>query len=58
MWNWGKTCGSLDTIPYVTMGSCKSKCLMNLNTTLTVLDIHEKTPKGASTKIQVKRYEK
>ena len=25
MWNWGKTCGSLDAIPSVTMGSCKSK---------------------------------
>ena len=58
MWNWGKTCGSLDTIPSVTMGSCKSKTNMNSNMTLTVLNLHQKTPKGATTKIQVKRYER
>ena len=56
MWNWGKTCGSLDTIPSVTMGSCKR--LINSNMTLTVLNLHQKTPKGATTKIQVKRYER
>ena len=56
MWNWAETCGSLDAIPSVTMGSCKSKRLMTSNMTLTVLNLHQKTPKGATTKIQVKRY--
>ena len=54
MWSWGKTCGSLDAIPSVTMGSFKVKTLMNSNMTLTVLNLHQKTPKGATTKIQVK----
>ena len=31
---------------------------MNSNMTLTVLNLHQKTPKGATTKIQVKRYER
>ena len=34
----------------------KVKWLMNSNMTLTVLNLHQKTPKGAITKIQVKRY--
>ena len=36
----------------------KVKPLMNSNTTLTVLNHHQKTSKGATTKIQVKRYER
>ena len=32
----------------------KVKQLMNSNMTLTVLNLHQKTPKGATTKIQVK----
>ena len=36
----------------------KVKPLMNSNMTLTVLNLHQKTRKGATTKIQVKRYEK
>ena len=36
-----KICGSLDEIPSVTMGSCKSK--MNSNMTLMVLNLHQKT---------------
>ena len=36
----------------------KVKWLMNSNMTLTVLNLHQKTPKGATTKIQVKRYER
>ena len=36
----------------------KVKQLMNSNMTLTVLNLHQKTPKGATTKIQVKRYER
>ena len=35
----------------------KVKWLMNSNMTLTVLNLHQKTSKGA-TKIQVKRYER
>ena len=31
---------------------------MNTNMTLTVLNLHQKTPTGATTKIQVKRYER
>ena len=34
----------------------KVKWLMNSNMTLTVFNLHQKTPKGATTKIQVKRY--
>ena len=36
----------------------KVKPLMNSNMTLTVLNLHQNTPKGATTKIQVKRYER
>ena len=36
----------------------KVKQLLNSNMTLTVLNLHKKTPKGATTKIQVKRYER
>ena len=34
----------------------KVKPLMNSNMTLTVLNLNQKTPNGATTKIQVKRY--
>ena len=40
------------------MGSAKVKQLMNSNMTLTVLNLHQKTPKGETTKIQVKRYKR
>ena len=36
----------------------KVKQLMNSNMTLTVLNLHQKTPKGATTKKQVKRYKR
>ena len=36
----------------------KLKPLMNSNMTLTVLNLHQKTPKRGTTKIQVKRYER
>ena len=36
----------------------KVKPLMNSNMTLTVLNLPQKTPKGATTKIQIKRYER
>ena len=36
----------------------KVKRLMNCNMTLTVLNLHQKTSNGATTKIQVKRYKR
>ena len=36
----------------------KVKQLMNCNNTLTVLTLYQKTPKGASNKIQVNRYKR
>ena len=36
----------------------KIKQLMTSNMTLTVLNLHQKTPNVATTKIQVKRYER
>ena len=36
----------------------KVKWFMNSNMTLTVLNLHQKTSKGATTKFQVKRYKK
>ena len=36
----------------------KVKPLMNSNMPLTVLNLHQKIPKGATTKIQVKRYKR
>ena len=36
----------------------KVKRLMNSNMTLTVLNLHQMTPKGAITKIQVKKCER
>ena len=39
-------------------GVAKVKPSMNANMTLTVLNLHQKTPKGATIKIQLKRYER
>ena len=36
----------------------KVKCFRNFIMTLIVLNLHQKTPKGATTKIQVKRYKR
>ena len=36
----------------------KVEALMNSNMTLTLLNLHQKTPKGATTNIQVKRYKR
>ena len=59
MWSWGKTCGSLDAIPSnLQWEVAKVKWLKNSNMTLTVLNLHQKTSKGATTKIQVKRYKR
>ena len=38
--------------------AAKVKWLMDSNMTLTVLNLHQKTPRGATTKIQVKRYKR
>ena len=35
-----------------------AKVKQTSNMTLTVLNLHQKTPKGATTKIQVKRYKR
>ena len=43
VWCWSKICGSLDEIPSVAMGSCKSKILNESNMILTVLNLHQKT---------------
>ena len=43
VWCWRKACGSLDEISSVTMGTCKRKFLMNINMTLTVLNLHQQT---------------
>ena len=52
VWCWSKICGSLDEIPSVTIGSCKSKILMNSNMNLTVLNLHQKTdPKILKVKV-------
>ena len=58
MWNLGKTCGSLDAIPSLQWEVAKVKQLMTSNMTLTALNLHQMTPKGATTKIQVKRYKR
>ena len=58
MWSWGKTCGSLVQYHLLQWEVAKVKWLMNSNTTLIVLNLHQKTPKGATTKIQVKRYKR
>ena len=58
MWSWGKTCGSLDAIPSVTMGSCKSKTVNEFLYDFNSANLHQKTPTGATTKIQVKRYKR
>ena len=38
--------------------AAKVKQLMNSNMTLIVLNLHQKTPKGATTKIQLKGYKR
>ena len=40
------------------MEVAKVNWLINSNMTLTMLNLHQKTPKGAITKIQVKRYKR
>ena len=54
VWCWIKICGSLDEIPSVTMGSYKSKYLINSNMTLTVLNLHQKTEPKVQKVLKVK----
>ena len=63
MWQYMLLCGVgakplAHLMPSVTMGIAKVKQLMNSNVTVTVLNLHQKTPKGATIKIQVKRYKR
>ena len=58
MWSWGKPVTHLMQYNLLQLGVAKVKPLMNSNMTLTVLNLHQKTPKCATTKIQVKRYER
>ena len=58
MWSWGKTCGLLMQYNLLQWEVAKAKQLMNSNMFLTVLNLHQKTPKGVTTKIQVKRYKR
>ena len=62
MWQYMLSCG-VGAIPVVHLMQyhllqwevAKVKWLMNSNMTLTVLNLHQKTPKGATTNFQVKR---
>ena len=63
MWQYMLICGvgakpvtHLSQYHLLQWGVAEVKPLMNSNMTLTVLNLHLKTPKGATTKIQVKRY--
>ena len=53
MWNWAKAVAHLIQYHQLQCEVAKVKRLMNSNMTLTVLNLHQKTPKGATTKIQV-----
>ena len=56
MWSWAKPVAHLMQYHPLKWEAAKVKRLMNSNMTLTVLN--QKTPKGATTKIQVKRYKR
>ena len=58
MWSWGKPVAPLMQYHLLQWKVAKVKQLMNFNMTLTVLILHQKAPKGATTKIQVKRYKR
>ena len=58
MWNWTKPVDHLIQYHLLQFEVAKVKWLMNSNMTLTVINLHQKTPKGATTKIQVKRYKR
>ena len=58
MWSWGKPVAHLMQYHLLQWEVAKVKPLMNSNMTLTVLNLHQNTLKGATTKIQLKRYKK
>ena len=58
MWSWGKPVAHLMQYHLLQWEVVKVKWLMNSNMTLTVFNLHQKTPKDATTKIQVKRYKR
>ena len=64
MWQYMLTCGvgakpvtHLMQYHLLQLEVAKVKPVMNSNMTLTVLNLYQKTQKGSTTKIQVKRYE-
>ena len=58
MWSWGKPVTPLMQYHLLQWEVAKVKPLMNSNMTLTVLNLHQKKPKDATSKILVKRYER
>ena len=48
-WRWGKPVTHLMQYHMLQWEDAKVKPLMNSNMTLTVLNLHQKTPKGATT---------
>ena len=54
MWSWGKPVTHLMQYHLLQWEVAKVKPSINSNMTLTVLNLHQKTPKSATTKIQVK----
>ena len=54
VWSSGKPVAHLMQYHLLQWEVAKLKQLMISNITLTVLNLHQKTPKGATTKIQVK----
>ena len=55
---WAKPVANLMQYHLLQWEVSKVKQLMNSNMTLKVLNLNQKTPKGATTKIQVKRYKR
>ena len=58
MWSWAKPVAHLMQYHLLQWEVAKVKRLMNSNITSTVLNLHQKIPKGATTKIQVKIYKR
>ena len=56
VWCWGKPVAHLMKYHLLQWAVAKVKPLMNSNMTLTVLNLHKKIPKGATTKIRVIRH--
>ena len=62
MWSWrvleAKPVAHLMQYHLLQWEVAEVKQLMNSNMTLTLTNLHQKTPKGATTKTQVKRYKR